>query len=318
MSPGPAPVDPVDIDGLTHETLWRHVRQLVERAFVALEKDWAVDECLDIVVDLLGADRGMVLLREPDGTMRVVNARGHKRALAAEEREEMSRTIVRRALEQDECVVWDPAAQATSASFAMLRIVAALAAPLRGGRPHPSGVLYVDFRDPRRAVDERRVEFFMTAAALLGALLEQHERARTDRELLREVRGLYERALLRGGGDPELLADPLAPQRLLAPPSLSAPVAMQRLAGSLAPSAAGGAEIDPSPPGAGDALSARWQKVLADRATLEELEKDVLRQALSEAGGVVAYAARALGVARTTLASRLEALGIRAAKGPPR
>jgi transcriptional regulator with GAF, ATPase, and Fis domain len=321
MSPGPSPVDPVDIDALTHETLWRHVRRLVERAFVALEKDWAVDECLDIVVDLLGADRGMVLLREPDGTMRVVNARGHKRALAAEEREEMSRTIVRRAFEQDECVVWDPAAQTTSASFAMLRIVAALAAPLRGGRPHPSGVLYVDFRDPRRAVDERRVEFFMTAAALLGALLEQHERARTDRELLREVRGLYERALLRGGrgdGDPELLAEPVAPQRLLAvapPAGAATPHGHPMVRGNEAPNA--GATEAPSA-GDAEALSARWQKVLADRATLEELEKDVLRQALSEAGGVVAYAARALGVARTTLASRLEALGIRAAKGPPR
>ncbi len=70
------------------------------------------------------------------------------------------------------------------------------------------------------------------------------------------------------------------------------------------------------PPGAALALGDRWQKVHADRASLEELEKDVLRQALGEAGGVVAYAARALGIARTTLASRLEALAIRAAKGP--
>jgi sigma-54 specific flagellar transcriptional regulator A len=71
-----------------------------------------------------------------------------------------------------------------------------------------------------------------------------------------------------------------------------------------------------TPPGAALALGDRWQKVHADRATLEELEKDVLRQALAEAGGIVAHAARALGVARTTLASRLEALAIRAAKGP--
>jgi transcriptional regulator with GAF, ATPase, and Fis domain len=74
--------------------------------------------------------------------------------------------------------------------------------------------------------------------------------------------------------------------------------------------AASGAEAAPPP------LSVRLQKVHAQRATLEELEKDVLRQALGEAGGVVAYAARTLGIARTTLASRLEALGIRAAKGP--
>src|ERR1700744_6095554 len=121
------------MDALTHESMWRHVRQLVDRAFVALEQDDAVDACLDLVVDLLGADRGMVLLRQPDGGMQVINARGHKRALAPEEREEMSRTIVRRALDQDECIVWDPAAApATSSSFALLRIMAAFAAPLRG------------------------------------------------------------------------------------------------------------------------------------------------------------------------------------------
>lgn len=526
-------------EALTHETMWRHMRQLLDRAFVALQKDWAVDECLDIVVDLLGADRGMVLLRQADGGMQVINARGNKRALAAEEREEMSRTIVRRALEQDECVVWDPAATpSTSASFAMLRIVAALAAPLRSSSGQARGVLYVDFRDPRFAVDERRTEFFMTAAALFGALLDQHERARTEREHLREVRGLFvesrrtptldellaapsmaairqeaeaalagdapvlilgesgtgktlfahalaeasgrrpivravlgssddlntitselfghERGSYSGatgkrvglveyanggtlildeilnlpahaqqilldfsqfgtyrplgyeGAEPkrarvrivaatngdmraairerrfredlyyrlagvtiELLplrarredvpslaeatlrrVDPTRPwtlslalRRLLVSPDIGWSGNVRQLEHAIerareralmrdaeatellpehfTPRDLDGASIDrvgtPStPPGAPQPLGARWQRVHADRATLEELEKDVLRQALAEADGVVAHAARALGIARTTLASRLEALGIRAAKGTPR
>jgi sigma-54 specific flagellar transcriptional regulator A len=178
-------------EALTHETMWSHMRQLLDRAFVALEKDWALDECLDIVVDLMGADRGMVLVRLPDGKTQVVNARGHKRSLATEEREEMSRTIVRRAIEKDECVLWDPRrvpSESTSSSFAMLKIVAALAAPLRAGRPEARGVLYVDFRDPRRVIDERSVEFFMTATALFGALLELNDRAQVDRDHLREAR----------------------------------------------------------------------------------------------------------------------------------
>ena len=178
-------------EALTHETMWRQLRQLLDRGSAALETEWALDECLDIVVDLLGADRGMVLLRDGDGRTQVVNARGHKRALADEEREEMSRTIVRRALERDECVVWNPrAADATaeSPSFLMLKIAAALAAPLRAGRPEVRGVLYVDFRDPDLVVDERRVEFFMTATTLFGSLLEQTERARVDRDHLREAR----------------------------------------------------------------------------------------------------------------------------------
>ena len=519
-------------EALTHESMWRQVRQLVDRAFVALEQDDAVDACLDIVVDLLGADRGMVLLRQPDGGVQVINARGNKRALAAEEREEMSRTIVRRALEQDECVVWDPAAApSTSASFAMLRIVAALAAPLRGGRGQARGVLYVDFRDPSLVVDERRVEFFMTASALFGALLEQHERARTDREHLREVRALFvesrhtptlddllaapgmaalrqEFASARAGEGPVLIlgesgtgktllahalaeasgrrpivravlgssddldsltselfghergarpgaadkrvglveyadggtlildevlnlsshaqqllldfvqfgtyrplgydgaepkrarvrviaatngdirgairerrfrqdlyyrlaaitldlpplrarhedipslaeatlrrADParswtlsLPLRRLLVSPGIGwsgnvrqlehavqrareralvrDPEATELLPEHFAPRDLDGTSLDSAlaaPAAAGQPLSTRWQKVHADRATLEELEVDVLRQALAEAGGVVAHAARALGIARTTLASRIDALGIRAA-----
>jgi transcriptional regulator with GAF, ATPase, and Fis domain len=177
--------------------MWRQLRQLLDRASAALEThgpDGATDECLDIVVDLLGADRGMVLLRNGEGRTQVINARGHKRALSAEEREEMSRTIVRRALERDECVVWDPMGKGApegpgaSPSFVMLKIGAALAAPLRAGRPEARGALYVDFRDPGAVVDERRVEFFMTATTLFGSLLEQAERARADREHLREAR----------------------------------------------------------------------------------------------------------------------------------
>jgi transcriptional regulator with GAF, ATPase, and Fis domain len=528
---------PIRRDGLTHETLWGRMRELVDRAFVALEKDLAVDECLDLVVDLLGADRGMVFLRQPDGGAQVINARGHKRALAPEEREEMSRTIVRRALDQDECIVWDPAAATnTSSSFALLRILAAFAAPLRGGGPQPLGVLYVDFRDPQFVLDERRVEFFMTAAALFGAMLDQHERARTDREHLREVRSLFVesrhmptldellaapsmgtirqelapalasdapililgesgtgktilahaiaeasgrrpivRAVLGASDDlntitselfghekgaysgatnkrvglveyanggtlilDEILNLPPHAQQILLdfsqfgsyrplgydgaepkrarvriiaatngdigaaiqekrfrqdlyyrlagvtvdlPPlrarredipslaeatlrrvdsarpwALSLPLrrllmspsiawtgnvrqlehAIERareratmrdreatvlLAEHLASRDIDGTPIESAtrstPPGAAPTLSDRWQKVHADRATLEELEKDVLRQALAESSGIVAHAARALGVARTTLASRLEALAIRASKAPP-
>ena len=115
------------------------------------------------------------------------------------------------------------------------------------------------------------------------------------RQLEHAIERARERALVRDGEATELLPEHFAPRDI------------------------DGAAIDePAPPLPAHPLSARWQKVHADRATLEELEKDVLRQALGEAGGVVAYAARALGIARTTLASRLEALGLRAAKGPPR
>ncbi|HEX4446681.1 MAG TPA: sigma 54-interacting transcriptional regulator, partial [Polyangiaceae bacterium] len=113
------------------------------------------------------------------------------------------------------------------------------------------------------------------------------------RQLEHAVQRARERALLRDAEASELLPEHFTPRDLDGASIESALAA-------------------PSTPG--QPLSTRWQKVHADRATLEELEVDVLRQALAEAGGVVAHAARALGIARTTLASRIDALGIRAGK----
>ena len=114
------------------------------------------------------------------------------------------------------------------------------------------------------------------------------------RQLEHAIERARERALLRDSEAAELLPEHFTPRDI---------------DGATIEAALATASSPPQP------LSTRWQKVHADRATLEELEKDVLRQALAEAGGVVAHAARALGIARTTLASRLEALGIRVAKG---
>ena len=72
---------------------------------------------------------------------------------------------------------------------------------------------------------------------------------------------------------------------------------------------------DPAtPPAEGEPLARAWQRVQSDRDALNDREQEILRRALTEAGGVVAHAARELGLARTTLASRLDALGIRAGK----
>ncbi len=169
------------------ETMWRTMRGLVARVFGVIEGDDPLDDCLDVLVDVLGADRGMVIARTADGLTRVVHARARGKALAAEEREEVSRQIIGRAFESGEGVVWDPlTAPQASSSVTMLGILAAMAAPLHGagGREAPCGVLYVDFRDPHKFVTDRHVEFFMAAAALVGALLEQQRRARVTSERL--------------------------------------------------------------------------------------------------------------------------------------
>ncbi len=165
-------------------TLWRHLQRLVERVTAALEGETAVDDSLDIVVELLGADRGLVLLEQEDGTTLAINARGPKRALDPAEREEMSRTILRRAMEADDVVVWNAAEQPLdSVSVLALGIGAAMAAPLRA-RGLPRGVLYVDFRSAKLAVDPAQREFFMAAVAVLGGMIDQASVTRVARDRL--------------------------------------------------------------------------------------------------------------------------------------
>ena len=71
------------------------------------------------------------------------------------------------------------------------------------------------------------------------------------------------------------------------------------------------AQTTPAPQ---EGLGTTWQKLQAERSRLDEREQSVLRQALSQTGGVVAQAARELGIARTTLSSRIDALGVREGK----
>jgi transcriptional regulator with GAF, ATPase, and Fis domain len=181
---------------LDHETMWGAMRQLLDRVFGALGGDAVMDACLDILVDILGADRGLILVTRSDGTTQAINARGHKKSLTTVERQEVSNTVIREARESSRCVVWDPLLRAKkSESVAVLGILAALAAPLHGSSDDvPRGVLYVDFRTPGRFVEDRHIEFFMSAALLIGALLEQDARNQAVREQLHEAKSHFTEA----------------------------------------------------------------------------------------------------------------------------
>jgi DNA-binding NtrC family response regulator len=175
---------------LDPDTMWRSMRQLLERVYGVLDRESLVDDCLDIVVDLLGADRGLILYVASDGSTRVVHARAGGERVSTEEWEEVSRTVVRQALESRRCIVWDLlSSDRVSASAALLGIHVALSTPLGDGegRRSASRVLYVDFRDPRKFVGAEHAEFFTAAATLLGAVLDQHESGLSARDQLREA-----------------------------------------------------------------------------------------------------------------------------------
>jgi transcriptional regulator with GAF, ATPase, and Fis domain len=175
---------------IDHETLWRAMRELVDRVFGALEGETVLDDCLDVLVELLGADRGLVLLTFADGTTKAIHARRNGTDLAPLERQEISQTIVRQALETGQCIVYQPEVH-TIKSVTTLGIIAALAVALHGGPGSGDGrraVLYLDFRDQRKFLHPSHVEFFMSSALVLGAVLEQHRKGETVRAHLREAK----------------------------------------------------------------------------------------------------------------------------------
>jgi len=167
------------------------MRALVERLFALSGRDTVLDDSIDILMDLLGADRGLVMLAGEGGVLQPVKARGQKRPLTPVEQQEISRTIAREAVGSGHCVVWDRTKNAVSSeSVTDLGILAALAAPLQGGSAPGGvrGVLYVDFRDPRKHVEGPHVEFFMSASILIAAMLEHDHRAQAARDHLAEAR----------------------------------------------------------------------------------------------------------------------------------
>jgi DNA-binding NtrC family response regulator len=73
---------------------------------------------------------------------------------------------------------------------------------------------------------------------------------------------------------------------------------------------AAGASPAPAPP----PPETEWRRLQSDRLQLDEREATVIRSTLDRCSGVVAQAARELGIARTTLLGRMDSLGIRSAK----
>jgi len=184
MPPSPA-------DGtVAYDQLWKKTRVLLERLGEALSQGAFFDDCLDLLVEQLSADRGLLLLFHEDGGTQVINARGRGRALDPHEREEISKTIVERA--RSGSVIFRPIDEALpNESMHALNIASALAVPLRppafrGARALPvAGVIYLDFRDRRRRIGPPEQELCEAAATVISAVLSPYERLQAAQENLR-------------------------------------------------------------------------------------------------------------------------------------
>lgn len=156
------------------DQLWETTVALVERVGCADEAHERVGRALDAIVDLLGADRGLLLLTPPEGGEVVLDARSAAGALPTHEREEISRSLVRRARDTGKLIYWDPFAEgggSVGGSVGELGIVAAIASAVRGHDGRTLGVLYVDVREPGKSFGAAHERFVAVAASVLGPLV---------------------------------------------------------------------------------------------------------------------------------------------------
>lgn len=188
------------------------LRPVVDRLITTADQDGFLAEVMTVVVEALGADRGLVLLTDAAGAAITVHARGPAGPLSAREQSEISRSLVRAVWRSGHAIVVTPDVGEGSASVQALGIACALAAPLRavgGGDELPRGVIYADFRNPRVAVGEEQRALFELFADLIALAYEQRTRLASTREDLRA-------AIAQGGGrlPPPSLDELLAPRSM--------------------------------------------------------------------------------------------------------
>ena len=176
-----------------------HLRRLLtlsRRLNVEPDVDRILDEVIDTAIELTAAERGFLLLRQPDGALAPVVSRNFAMSDLASNERSVSRSIAERAAQTGEPVLTVDAGVderfAIAASVAALRLRSVLAVPLRQ-RGEITGCIYVDHRLRGGAFDD-------TAATVLGELADiaaiaiENARLTDDlRRTTREVEALNER-----------------------------------------------------------------------------------------------------------------------------
>ncbi|MBX3249092.1 MAG: sigma-54-dependent Fis family transcriptional regulator [Myxococcales bacterium] len=174
---------------LTDEQAWRALARLLGRLrAVAYRPDW-LEECLDALVVLLEVDRAFVVVHG-DGGDHVVEARGTRGRVSAEEHREVSATMMREARRTRTTVRWEIGDDGPSESLAHHGIVAAVAVPLHpvGGEGPTMGSLYLDYRVPRRRLDATALDLLTAVADLVAVLLDRQRALREAHHALDDAR----------------------------------------------------------------------------------------------------------------------------------
>ena len=196
---------PSDLESL--RSSWAMLRRLLRQLRAVSHRDDWLEQALDSLVAFLEADRGVISIREAGGDF-VVYARSAEGELSRDEWQEASQSVVRRVHQTGRSVVWEIGDEG-SASLASLGIVAAAGAPIRpvGSEGPPTGVIYIDYRRPRRLISDTDLEVLEAIGDMVAVLLERSREVARAQQVAADTRV--------ANGHPSL-------EELLAPESMSA------------------------------------------------------------------------------------------------
>ncbi|MBE0690086.1 MAG: GAF domain-containing protein, partial [Anaerolineae bacterium] len=157
----------------------------------SLELQVVLDQVMDAVIELTGAERGFLMLRDDDGGVRVVAARNLDQQTITSDKFAFSRTIVNRALDAGEPILTTNAAEdprfAGQASIVQHSLRSLMASPLRV-RGRIIGVAYVDNRAGTGLFDQDDLTALETLTVQAAFAIENARLfAQTDFELARRV-----------------------------------------------------------------------------------------------------------------------------------
>jgi Nif-specific regulatory protein len=174
--------------------------------------DGVLTAAIDGVIELCGAERGLILLFNPEGEAVVETARNLRREDIEQPKFEVSRTILDKVRAEGEPFwhpnVLDDPAMGHKASVLRLLILSVICQPIRdGGRT--LGVVYLDNRSAEGVFTEETARLVASFSEFISlAARNALERRRLDRQihdLAEELRGRYDFSGI-VGQDPRILA----------------------------------------------------------------------------------------------------------------
>ena len=174
--------------------------------------DRLLTTAIDSVIELCGAERGMILLFDPEGAVVVETARNLAREDVERPELEVSRTILERVRATGE-PFWNPnvlddPALGDRASVLRLLLLSVICQPIRDG-DQILGVVYLDTRSAERIFSEETARLVASFSELISLAarnaLEQRRLQQRISALSDELRGRYDFGAI-VGQDPKMLA----------------------------------------------------------------------------------------------------------------